>query len=112
MVNVYDSANQLQQDLQQSQQFQALKEAIAKVKANDEAAKLLAELQGKQKELQQKQMQGQQISDDELKAVQELGKKVQAVPELVDLLGKEQALNQLIEDLNKVIFEPIANLYK
>lgn len=112
MVNVYDSANQLQQDLQQSQQFQALKEAMAKVKANDEAAKLLAELQGKQKELQQKQMQGQQISDDELKAVQELGKKVQAVPELVDLLGKEQALNQLIEDLNKVIFEPIANLYK
>lgn len=112
MVNVYDSANQLQQDLEQSQQFQALKEAMAKVKANPEANQILQQLQAKQHELQQAQMQGKQIEQAQLDEVKALGQKVQSHPELTDLLTKEQALNQLIEDLNQVIFEPISRLYK
>ena len=45
MVNIYDTANQLANDLRETQQFLALKEAMDAVKADEGSLALFKELQ-------------------------------------------------------------------
>ena len=42
-VNLYDYANQLEQALRESEEYKAIKEAFANVKANEESKKLFDE---------------------------------------------------------------------
>ena len=44
MVNIFDSANQVAEDLKQTQEFVALKQAMAAVKANPDSLALFKEL--------------------------------------------------------------------
>ena len=44
MVNIYDSANQLAKDLQQTQEYENLKKAIADVQNDQESADLFKKM--------------------------------------------------------------------
>ena len=45
MSNIYDSANQIEREIRELQEFKALEEAYAKVKANEEAHRLFKDFQ-------------------------------------------------------------------
>lgn len=53
MSNIYDSANQIEREIRELQEFKALEEAYAKVKANEEAHRLFKDFQAMQIELQE-----------------------------------------------------------
>lgn len=65
MSNIYDSANQIEREIRELPEFKALKEAYEKVQANEEAHKLFKDFQAMQIELQEKQMSGQEFSDED-----------------------------------------------
>ncbi len=65
-VNLYDYANQLEQALRESEEYKAIKEAFANVKANEESKKLFDEFRETQINFQQKQMQGEEIAEEDL----------------------------------------------
>ena len=77
MVNIYDTANQMEQDLKQTQQYQELKAAYEAMKADEKAYACFKELQDLQDQLQQKQMQGN-ITEEDVKELQEAGAKAVA----------------------------------
>lgn len=52
-VNLYDYANQLEQALRESEEYKAIKEAFANVKANEESKKLFDEFRETQINFQQ-----------------------------------------------------------
>ncbi|WP_125567535.1 MULTISPECIES: YlbF family regulator [Companilactobacillus] len=111
-MNIYDSANQLEQDLRKTTEVADLKLAFEAVKANDLAFKLFDKVQNKQFELQQKQMQGQEITDDDIEGMRQLTDQLQNYDEIKNLMDKEQKMNSMMEELNKIISKPIAEIYQ
>src|SRR5699024_9254600 len=69
-VNVYDQANALESALRQSEEFQNMKEFNGKVNENPESKALFDEFREIQMNLQQKQMQGEEIKEEEVQKAQ------------------------------------------
>lgn len=111
MVNIYDTANQMEQDLKQTQQYQELKTAYEALKADEAAYACFKQLQDLQGQLQQKQMQGN-ITEDDFKELQEAGAKAKEFETLQTLMLKEQALSMLMDEVSKIIFQPVQELYQ
>ena len=87
MVNIYDTANQMEQDLKQTQQYQELKAAYEALKADEKAYACFKELQ-------------------------EAGAKAKDFETLQTLMLKEQALSMLMDEVSKIIFQPVQELYQ
>lgn len=111
-VNIYDAANQLERDLRKTDQYVQLKEAFSTLEKDAEAKALFDQFRLTQQTLQQKQMMGQEISEDETKQVQELSQKVSENDVLSQLISAEQALGQMIEEVNQIALKPIQELYQ
>ncbi len=110
-VNIYDSANQIEREIRQIPEFVELQAAFAKVKENEEAYKLFKEFQDLQVTLQQKQMQGEEFTDEDAAKAQELATKVQGEEVINVLMAKEQTFSTIVNDLNRIIMKPIQELY-
>ncbi|WP_198512212.1 YlbF family regulator [Staphylococcus epidermidis] len=107
MSNIYDSANQIEREIRELPEFKALKEAYEKVQANEEAHKLFKDFQAMQIELQEKQMSGQEFSDEDAMKAQEMAVKIQSEEVINDLMQKEQGFSTIINDLNRIIMTPV-----
>lgn len=66
MINIYNEINALEATLRKTPEFEALKEAVAAVKEDQEALNLFKNFRKVQIDLQQKQLTGQDILEDEL----------------------------------------------
>lgn len=110
-INIYDSANQIEREIRQMPEFLALAEAFEAVRADEEAHALFKEFQSLQTVLQQKQMQGEEFSDEDATKAQELATKVQESSLINDLMTKEQSFSMIVNDLNRIIMKPIQDLY-
>lgn len=112
VVNIYDTANQMERDLRDTQEFAALKEAHEAMRADANAFSMFQDFQNMQMKLQQKQMQGQQPTEDEIQAAQDLAGKVGEIEVVKTLMEKEQAVDQMLSQINQVITKPIQELYQ
>ena len=111
-VNIYDAANQLERDLRKTDQYKKLEEAFETLQKDDEAKALFDQFRLTQQNLQQKQMTGQEIGEDEAKQAQELSQKVGNNDVLSELIQAEQELGQMIEEINQIALKPIQELYQ
>lgn len=112
VVNIYDTANQMERDLRATQEFTALKEAYAELKKDADTFKLFKQFQTLQMQLQQKQYAGQQPTDDEIKEIQATADKVREVKAIQNLMEKERGIDELLSGINNVITKPIQELYQ
>lgn len=112
MVNIYDSANQVAQDLEKTPQFEALKKSLESLKNNPESMKLYGEMDALQKKVMAAQQAGQPLSDDIKKEYNEINAKVSNNDDLKDMISKEQAVFQLVNDVQTAITKPLSDLYK
>lgn len=112
MGNIYDTANQLEKDIRELPMFLELKTAVEAMKADEEAARLFKEFQETQMTLQQKQMQGEEITEEDATNMQLVVEKIQTSDLIMTLMDKEQALSTYINDLNTIIMKPIQELYE
>lgn len=110
-VNIYDTANQLAKELPQTQQFINLQTAYANLKKDVMAFNLFKQFTDLQEKLQKKQMNGEQITEDEMKQIQNLAPKMDKMDAIKQLMASEEALNQLLVEMNQIITEPISALY-
>ncbi len=112
MNNIYNEINALEGAFRKTNEFQALQQAITTVKVDEDAAKLFKNFRDVQLKLQQKQMQGQQIEEDELQYAQKTAQLAQQNEKIANMLQAEMALSGLIEEINRVLVKPIEGLYK
>lgn len=110
-VNVYDQANALESALRESEEFNNMKEFYGKVNENPESKALFDEFREVQMNLQQKQMQGEEILEEEVQKAQQSAEDIEKDENIKSLMEAEQKMSQLIQDLNKVIMKPIEELY-
>ncbi|SEM41795.1 Cell fate regulator YlbF, YheA/YmcA/DUF963 family (controls sporulation, competence, biofilm development) [Ligilactobacillus sp. WC1T17] len=111
MINIYDTANQMEQDLRKTDEYQALKAAYQDLKADEKAYACFNKLHEYQGKLQQKQMQGETITEADFKTLQDLSQEANQYPSLMALMEKEQAINSLLDELSKIIFSPLQDIY-
>lgn len=111
-VNIYDTANMLEQQLRETKEFKELKTTYDAMKTDKAAFDLFKDFQEIQMQLSQKQMNGEELTDDEVQKAHDLADKVGNVDAIKALMGKERNLNQLMNDLNQIITKPVQELYR
>lgn len=111
-VNVYDNANEMADSLRQTDEYSALKGAFTKMKADPIAYGLFQQMQKLQGELEQKQMAGAQIGDDDIQKMRDLSDKLTKIEVMSDLMNAERAMNQLMDEMNQIVSKPITDLYR
>lgn len=110
-TNIYDTANQLEREIRESSQYNALKEAFERIQANEISKKLFEEFSELSVKLQSQQMTGQEMEEADLEKIQALTEQVGLDELISDLILKEQQMSYLINDLNRVITQPLSDLY-
>lgn len=112
MVNVYDQANALETALRESEEFQQMKDLYSKVNGDAESKQLFDEFRELQMTLQEKQMQGEELLEEDIQKAQNSAQEIENDENIKGLMEAEQKMSQLIQDLNRVIMKPIEELYE
>ncbi|WLR42808.1 YlbF family regulator [Bacillus carboniphilus] len=110
-MNLYDVAYDLEKTLRESDDYKELKKLYDEVNADESANRMFENFRQLQMNLQQKQMSGEEISEEE---VQQAEKSVQLVQQhdlIMKLMQAEQKMSQTIQELNKIIMKPLEDLY-
>lgn len=110
-TNLYDQAYQLEKALRDSEEFTALSSLYDRVNADAEANQLFADFRNIQMTLQQKQMQGEEISEQEMMDAQTKMMNVQQNELIMELMQEEQRMHQLVTEVTKIIMKPLEELY-
>lgn len=111
-MDVMDKANEMAAAIKETTEYLDLKQAFDMLKLDAVAYGVFQNFEMKQSELQQKAAQGVKITDDEMQELQAVGAKLQTSEAIVTLMDKEQAMAQLMDKLNGVVNDPIAQLYR
>lgn len=110
-INLYDQANELESAMRQSEEFLQLKKMYDEVNNDESASKMFENFRNIQMTLQQKQMSGEEISQEEVEQAQKTAQLVQQHEKIAKLMEAEQRMSMVINDLNKVIMKPLEELY-
>ena len=100
MANIYDTANQLANDLRGTQQFLALKEAMDAVKADEGSLALFKELDAAQMEIMEAQQTGMELTEEQQGHFKSLNERVSQNTTLQSMLLAEK------------LFTPCSTTYK
>ena len=110
-VNIYDDINRLENTFRKTAEYAAVQQAVAEVKADDQALALFKSFRDLQMTLQQKQMQGEEIPGEELEYAQKTAQLAQTNPKIEKMLQAEMALSGLMDEVNRVLMKPVQALY-
>jgi len=111
MTNLYDVAYDMEKAIRNSDEFKNLKSAYEAV-MNDAASKQMFEnFRDTQLELQEKQMAGQEITEEEVQKATQVVELVQQHETISKLMEEEQRLNMMIGDISRIITKPLEELY-
>jgi len=110
MANIYDVANELSRTLRDLPEYKAVVESKQAIEANPEAKTLFDEYVAFQN---QRLMQSGQLPTEAVQQeMKDYMEKIQASPIVNEFFTKQQQLSIYLSDLEKIIFEPIQDLYK
>ncbi|SFH77197.1 YlbF family regulator [Pisciglobus halotolerans] len=110
--NIYDTANQLEKDLRESEAYVALENAFTALKEDTEASSLFQSVQEVQMKLQQKQQAGEEITEEDIQDAQATSVKASENEKVLNLMNAEQQISTMINDLNRIIMKPVQDLYQ
>lgn len=110
-MNIINVANELEKAIRESNEFSNLKLQYAIVNADETAKELFDNFRNTQMNLQQRQMQGQAISEEEIMEAQQLVISVQQNEKIASLLNAEQTMSNLIAQINQIVMKPLEELY-
>ncbi len=111
-VNIYDDVNKLEAIFRQTEEFSAVKEALDTVAADEEAMEMFKNFREVQMNMQQKQMQDEEISEEELEHAQKVAQLAQGNEKIMTMLQAEMQLSGLLEEVNKILMKPVQELYE
>ena len=109
--NVYDVAYGLENAVRESEDFKNLQNLYKEVFADESTKRMFENFRNIQLELQQKQMTGQEITQEEVQHAQQTVALVQQNQSIAKLMEAEQRMSMMVSELNKIIMKPLEELY-
>ena len=110
-TNLYDYAYELEKAMRNSEEYVHLLKMHEEVAKDEQAKEMFDQFRNVQMQLQQKQMSGQDITEDEVMEAQVIANQVQENEKVSRLMEAEQRMSMAIADLNKIIMKPLDELY-
>ncbi|WP_338451319.1 YlbF family regulator [Niallia oryzisoli] len=110
-VNLHDSAYELEKALRNSDEYKTLKRLYDEVNADPSSNQLFEKFRNMQLQMQQKQMMGQDISQEEIAQAQIIVTDVQKNEKISKLMDAEQRMSMIVQELNQIIVKPLEELY-
>lgn len=110
-VNLYDTAYELEKAIRNSPEYTNLKSLYDAVNNDETASKMFESFRQIQLQLQEKQMMGQEITQEEVEQAQKTVALVQQHEKISQLMEAEQRMSMVIADLNRIIMKPLEELY-
>lgn len=111
MVNIYEDINKLQATFRKTEEFENLQKAVEDVRADEQAKTLFINFRDVQMKLQQKQAAGEEITEEEYVFLQKTAQLAQQDLKILAMLEAEMALSAVIEEVNRIVTQPIQSLY-
>ncbi|MCM3739585.1 YlbF family regulator [Oceanobacillus luteolus] len=111
MSNIYDHAYNLEKAIRESSEFQRLKTAYEAVMNDPESKQMFESFRDTQLNLQEKQMQGLEITEEEVEKARNVVELVQGNETIAKLMEEEQQLNVIIGDISSIITKPLEEVY-
>ncbi|GAB7388656.1 YlbF family regulator [Bacillaceae bacterium] len=108
---VYDKAYELARAIRNSEEYSALKEAQKKVEADGKAKDMLEDFRRRQIDLQVRQLQGETVSEEEKERLQKLFETLNLHGDIRKLFEAERRFNTMMEDIQKIIAEPLKDIF-
>ena len=111
IMTIYNEIEKLQATFTGTAEFDTLKKAVEEVRSDEEAKTLFVNFREVQKQLQQKQAQGEAIVEDEYLYLQKTAQLAQSNVKILAMLEAEMAMSAILEEVNRSLVEPIQSLY-
>src|SRR5699024_7127116 len=112
MDQVKQHAKKLAIALKESTEFEALETAYESVMQDPDAKAILEKYRSAQKELQEKNMQGVEITEADVEEANKVAEEVQQNKQLYNLIAMEQILHDHIGEISKIINGPLEEMYE
>ena len=107
-MNVYDAAHNLAKAIKESEEYIQYEEIKNSVSGNDELAGMLNDFQGKQFEIQAKQMMGEEIGEEMMGQIQSLYGIMMQDPTAAQYLQAEIRFSLMMNDIYKILGDVIS----
>jgi cell fate (sporulation/competence/biofilm development) regulator YlbF (YheA/YmcA/DUF963 family) len=111
MANLYDLAYEMEKSIRNSAEYVELKKLYDAVNSDPAAKNMFENFRKIQMDLQQKQMMGMEITQEEVEQAQKTVALVQQHATIGKLMEAEQRMSMIIADLNRIILKPLEDLY-
>ncbi|MBD1373100.1 YlbF family regulator [Hazenella sp. IB182357] len=112
MSNPYDYAHHLAKSIRSDKAYIELMQLEEEMKQNAIWKKMMNDFREQQQNLQMIYMQGEQPSPEQEEKVQQLFTAIQAIPTLMHYLQAEERLGILVQDIQKIVMEPINEIFQ
>ncbi len=106
-----ERAHDLEQAIRESNEFKELEAAFAAVMQDDIARTMFEDFRNTQMTLQEKQMMGEEITQEEVQEAQQIVERVQQHEGISTLMEKEESMNQAVTEISRIITKPLEELY-
>lgn len=110
-VNIHDSAYELEKAIRNSNEYVELKKLYDEVNADESSKQMFTKFRNMQLELQQKQMMGEEIGQEEIAQAQIVVADVQKNEKISKLMQAEERMSTIVTELNQIVLKPLEELY-
>jgi cell fate (sporulation/competence/biofilm development) regulator YlbF (YheA/YmcA/DUF963 family) len=107
-MSILEKAYELGQEIAESQELAAMKDAELNMMQDAEAQKIIQEFNEKQKTFMMLQQQGQQLTESQKQEVEDLEKRMLDNPLIYDFFKAQQNFEKVLEEINKIISQAIS----
>jgi cell fate (sporulation/competence/biofilm development) regulator YlbF (YheA/YmcA/DUF963 family) len=111
-MNVYDKAHELARALRESNELKELQLLNNQIQADADSKRMLDGFRHKQAELQQKMMSGEMPAPEEMQQMEKLYEVINMNPALRGIFDAERRLSVVMEDIHRIISEPLQEAMK
>ena len=108
---ITEDLNKVQATLCKTDEFENLQKAVEDVRADEQSRTLFTNFRDVQTKLSQKQMAGEELTEEEYVYLQKTAQLAQQDLKILAMLEAEMALSTVIEEVNRVVTQPVQSLY-
>ena len=109
-MNVYDTANRLAREIQESEEYKEYKKLKNAIMSNPDSKKKVEDFEKLRYDVQLLEMQGQPVEEEKNKKLQEMYSILVQEKDIKEYFDLEVKFNVMIADVNKIIAEAIKDV--
>lgn len=105
--NVYDLTYALANSLKESNEFKRFKMAKDKIEKDEKLKQMVNDFKKKQFELEQKRIQGQEVTSSDVYSLQQLYQIISLNPDIEEYLSAEMMFARILADISKILSDAL-----